>query len=41
MFENFKTDIVYYNTPTDFEMEFNIENKDAEIIQLGLLVYDL
>ena len=24
MFENFKTDIIYYNTATDFEMEFNL-----------------
>ncbi len=24
MFENIKTDIIYYNTPTDFEMEFNL-----------------
>lgn len=24
MFENFKTDIIYYNTATDFELEFNL-----------------
>lgn len=24
MFENFKTDIIYYNTPADFELEFNL-----------------
>lgn len=24
MFQNFKTDIIYYNTPADFELEFNL-----------------
>ena len=24
MFENFKTDIIYYNTASDFELEFNL-----------------
>ena len=24
VFENFKIDLIYYNTQTDFEMEFNL-----------------